>query len=487
MKNILHLFFAITVAGLFTIGQNAVAQQHAPFHKKCGTVEYQNYLNEKYPGYTQRVNETFDKAAQKAEENKNAKGGTEVYRIPVVVHIVHNIPIENLTNDVVESQVAILNRDFRRQNPDTVNTPAVFKPIAADAHIEFYLADVDPDGNPTTGITHTQTAIESFLNPLEVLTGDISSMERIKRTADGGIDPWPQDRYMNIWVGSLAINFLGQELPFILGFATPPDGAPNWPPGSTAGIDDGIVIHTGTFGESNPALEPSLQGLVDAGRTTVHEVGHYLGLRHISGDPATNPLTGEPTEDPCAVDDGIADTPLMPQSTQEPGCNAANTCVDTPVDVPDMIQNYMDYSNETCQNMFTQGQVGIMRAMLEGPRFDLIQELVSPPISAGFSVSNLNPDIGEEVIFTNESVSATTWFWTFGDGTSSSEEDPTHTFTEPGVYQVTLNVSNDNGESDFVTIEITVTDPFIGINPTRLGKCHWHCTQPNHRHNSIGP
>ena len=165
----------------------------------------------------------------------------------------------------------------------------------------------------------------------------------------------------------MSISFLGQETTALLGYATPPDGLSHWPAGSTEGMKDGVVIQYQVFGSNNPNPLPDPSGnggnMEVLGRTVTHEVGHYLGLRHIWGDGG------------CAEQDGVDDTPNA-AAQSDFDCNTSkNTCVDNIPelggDAPDMIENFMDYSAESCQNSFTLGQIGIMRSVLENFRPDL--------------------------------------------------------------------------------------------------------------------
>lgn len=386
MKNTLFasLLFLITV-------QTSQAQI-----LKCGDHPYRQHLIEKYPGIIDHLHKPSD---------KNASRSNDVYRIPVVVHVVYNTAIENVSDAIVRSQIDILNQDFRRQNSDASKTREIFKGVAGDAMIEFYLADTDPNGNPTSGITRKKTNKKSFIE-FDILLlfqasiacgvdfNDPASIEEnmeclqaffeangasfenilggiddVKYADKGGTDPWDQKKYLNIWVCNLALDVLGEQVPFVLGFAYPPVGAPLFPPGSLPEgyeVNDGVVIHYPVFGINNPGIG-SLAGLNDKGRTCTHEVGHYLGLRHIWGD-------GD-----CTVDDGIADTPDADDSSQaeDPGISCEslftkNTCSEIATQLPDMIENYMDYSKEECMNMFSQGQINMMRSMLEGPRAELI-------------------------------------------------------------------------------------------------------------------
>lgn len=152
----------------------------------------------------------------------------------------------------------------------------------------------------------------------------------------------------------------------VLGYATPPANLPNWPVGSTGGLGDGVVIQYQVFGSNNPnPLNTGGQSFTVKGHTPTHEIGHYLGLRHIWGDDAD-----------CGIDDGIEDTPNATAASDSDCDSTKNTCTDDidGVDLPDMIENYMDYSAEDCQNTFTNGQADLMIGVLENQRWDLAHD-----------------------------------------------------------------------------------------------------------------
>ncbi len=346
---------------------------------RCATTEAMQLREAKYPGYSEAVNRTFNEAKQHASL-KDVNEPDPIYQVPVVVHIVYNTPEENIPNELVYAQIARLNRDYRRLNEDTADTRAEFKPVAADAGVEFYLAGTDPDGNPTGGITRTQVTREDFAPDF---TGN--GLDDVKQSSMGGVDAWDTDEYLNIWVCDL----IGSGGLFqIFGFAYPPATAPNWPANSSAPSSEleGVVIHYEVFGDGNPLATGALS-VSDKGRTAVHEVGHYLGLRHIWGDAFF---------DGCNEDDGLEDTPNASSNAAQQ-CNFNNnTCTDTPVDFPDMIENYMDYAQDQCMNLFTEDQVGIMRSMLETARTDLADGTVTPS-----SVRKNLVDASEIAVFPN--------------------------------------------------------------------------------------
>lgn len=350
----------LILSGLSFLAAPTVAQETAT--KRCATVEYMNYRESIQPGYIQSTIDVFDNAKPSKGNNNIAK---TTYTIPVVVHVVYNSVQQNLHDSIIHDQIRILNEDFNRLNADTVNMRSEFQPYVGYGNVEFKLAQFDQNGNPTNGITRTQTTVTSFMDLVGFFTGDMSSVEKVKSSADGGIDPWNQSRYLNIWICNMAINLGSGEIPMLMGYATPPDNLPNWPAGSTAGLGDGVVIQYQAFGSNNPnPIDMGGQAFVVKGRTVTHEVGHYLGLRHVWGD-------GD-----CTQDDGISDTPNAASESQQDCNKTKNTCVDNigGADLPDMVENYMDYSAEDCQNTFTAEQMALIRSVLENERFDLIND-----------------------------------------------------------------------------------------------------------------
>ena len=338
MKNFLLAF------GLLSIHLGLIGQI-----KRCGYSDLIQRLEAN--GQYAAIKEIQEDAFAFARENGQQKSAP-LYQIPVVVHIVYMSPTENLHDSLIQQQIQVLNADFRRLNADTLLTRSEFLPMAADAGIEFFLATIDPNGNPTTGITRT-AGQPSGLFPIYDPFSD-----NVKKTALGGKDPWPTNKYLNIWVCNLLSGF------GVLGYAYPPSGTPpNWPSDS-APIDtnvQGVVIHYPVFGPKNPAATGALTS-VNRGRTLTHEVGHFLGLRHIWGDGG------------CAEDDGLNDTPPSDSDAGQICDFNKNTCPPTTgPDLPDQIENYMDYAADSCMNMFSQEQVAAMHYILENYRKPLYQ------------------------------------------------------------------------------------------------------------------
>lgn len=264
--------------------------------------------------------------------------------IPVVVHVLHRGEVvgvgRNISDAQVQSQIAVLNEDFRRLNADRVNTPAAFQPVAGDPNFEFRLACIDPNGNATIGITRTFAGANQF-QPLNNVNSDGSINEQatgIKFTAQGGRDAWATDRYLNIWVCDMGAG--------LIGYGQFPDEYPVKP------TTDGVVMLFNAFGRVGNLL-PGL----NQGRVCVHEIGHWLNLRHIWGDAT------------CG-DDLVNDTPQ--QETSNGGCPAFphfSNCGGNSAN-GDMYMNYMDLTNNGCMNIYTRGQNLRMRAIFAqgGPR-----------------------------------------------------------------------------------------------------------------------
>ncbi|MEM7040754.1 MAG: M43 family zinc metalloprotease, partial [Bacteroidota bacterium] len=269
-KSMICLLFTLMMAGITQAqAPNPVTLQDAvgiyPEKKeKCGHTAMMELRRLTDPGFQARRQEIERHTHDYIRNPANRTGG--VLTVPIVFHVVYANAQQNVTDAQIQSQIDVLNKDFRRQNTDAGNTPAAFSSLAVDTEIEFCLATRDPQGNATTGITRTSTSTAQIGN------GAYYS------TAQGGKDGWDPNSYLNIWV--CEISSFGD----ILGFA--------WPPGTTSPQEDGVVIDYrffGTIGVSAP---------FNGGRTTTHEVGHYLNLEHVWG-----PYGG------CGDDDGVTDTP----------------------------------------------------------------------------------------------------------------------------------------------------------------------------------
>jgi Pregnancy-associated plasma protein-A/Secretion system C-terminal sorting domain len=238
-----------------------------------------------------------------------------VITIPVVVHILWNQHSEDIPDAQIRAQIASLNKDFSGTNADNALVPAYFKHLATGTGIQFALARIDETEKPTTGIIRKWTTITGF-----------GFDDRMKYTELGGSTAWNPDQYLNVWVCTLQSG--------VQGYASSPGSAKE---------TDGVVIANNVFG-----MQPS--GPFNKGRTATHEIGHWLGLQHIWGD------------DNCG-DDNIDDTP--PQYGPTRGCpSGVKLSCGTNI-TGDMYMNFMDFTDDACMCMFTNGQREHMRSLFE--------------------------------------------------------------------------------------------------------------------------
>ena len=414
MRQYLSMHLRIT-RYLFLFAALLVGTISLSAQRDCGTMEAFEQAIEEDPSILDRMEQL-----ENFTRNFRAEAGNKALTtIPVVFHIVYNNNTENISAAQIQSQLDVLNADFRRLNSDADGTWSQ----AADSEIEFCLATVDPNGNATNGIIRQSTTRTSFGT-----NGD-----PVKFTSSGGSDAWPAADYMNFWVCDLSSG--------LLGYAQFPGGA---------AATDGVVCDYAYVGTVGTATAP-----FNLGRTATHEVGHYLNLRHIWGDGG------------CSVDDFITDTPTSDASNG--GCNVGHVSCGT----TDMVQNYMDYSDDACMNLFTEGQKTRMKAALAGSRSSLansngcgigatptctdgLQNGDETGVDCGGSCAPCSSGCSDsEVTFTlitDNYGSETTWSVTSSNGTVASggpyanNTTITETFCLPdGCYDFTINDSYGDG------------------------------------------
>ena len=302
MKKITFLFCFLFFVALLN------AQQ-----RSCHTMDNHERLLQSDPHLFERIQKieeftNYAISSGKVDQNK------AVITIPVVVHVVYNTSAQNVSDAQIQSQLDVLNKDFRKLNTDLSLVPSTFTSLVADAEINFCLANRDPNGNPTTGILRVQTSQASF-----------STNDGVKYASSGGSNAWPANQYLNIWVCNMSGG--------ILGYAQFPGGA---------SASDGVVVGYTCFGTTGTAQAP-----FNKGRTATHEVGHWLNLRHIWGDAT------------CGSD-LVSDTPV--HNTSNYGCPShprSNSCGTS----AEMFMNYMDYVDDACMQMFSSGQKARMQAL----------------------------------------------------------------------------------------------------------------------------
>lgn len=394
-------------------------------HIHCGTDEMHQQLFLQHPEYNAGIVRANDRLQQFTESYiQNPPKDGDPYIIPVVFHIIHNYGIENIGDAQVLDAVKQLNIQYRKLNADTTGIVQAFKSRAADCNIEFRLAQLDPNGNCTSGITRTVSEL--------TMIGDHQVKSLIH---------WPPNKYLNVYICNQAAGLAGHSM-----MPAAADTAPEW---------DGIVMqhsYLGTIGTSEYFRRTVLS----------HEVGHFLNLQHIWGGNNVPGYYYLPVAAAgnCAYDDDVTDTP---NTIGWQTCNlAGQTCGEL-----DNVQNYMDYSY--CALMFTEGQKQRMHAALNSSvagRNNLWQQanleatgtddLTYYLCGAKFMADKQVICAGETVSFTDISYHGVTdRKWTFEGASVSTSVDSleTVTYPQPGTFDVTLKVSNGDD-----TLELVMED-----------------------------
>ncbi|MCW5900098.1 MAG: T9SS type A sorting domain-containing protein [Flavobacteriales bacterium] len=443
----------IIATAIAAAGNNAIAQQDGMLPCKNNDADLFHYLHGGDPAEIARIAQAEAELEAFTAEfvAQYQDGQRQPFIIPVVFHIIHNNGSENINDDQLYDAIRILNDDFNKLNPDWTSVKAEFLSIVADVGVEFRLAQKDPQGNCTNGITRTVSTL--------TYQGDNAMKALIQ---------WPRNRYMNVWVAASANGAAG--------YTNYPSAFHNNPSG------DGIVVqHTyvGSIGTGHPSRS----------RVLTHEVGHWINLRHAWGN-SNNPGL----ESNCNGDDQVADTPntigWTTCFTQGTSCGSL-----------DNVENYMEYSY--CSKMFTNGQAARMIAALNSStaqRNNLWQPAnltltgvdQEPQLClAQFKGDRQTICAGGSVTYTDLSyngVQSRTWSFPGGTPATSSELYPTVTYAAAGVYPVTLQVSDGTNTME-VTQEACITvlpDPGAAVPfeegfeaYANLGDSDWMLANPD--------
>ncbi len=434
MNMIMTIKHCLLLILMFVLQNQAIAQK--PDIIRCGTVEHNEYLRSQHPSLSNTAE--FEKwMAQRISEIKrlndhkpnpeNQKYGIQKYVIPIIFHIIHNGEAVGATPNIaaqyIDAQLEQLNLDFANLSGSSYG-------VAADAEIQFCAAKIDPDGN---------CLAEPGINRINRNDLGLNAPPYSDTYFNTSIKPnsqWNPDHYLNIWTGDLS---------GLLGFAQLPEasyleGIHN---NNGLAITDGCVIKYSAIG--SVAVPFPSGNEFNLGRTLTHEIGHFLGLRHTWGDGA------------CDKDDFCEDTPRQGNSSS--GCPVGNdSCSSEPG--LDMVENYMDYSNDDCMHTFTADQRDRMLVVMD-PELGSVRRASlndSPacgcaPDAAFSPTGNITVCSSTNTIqFLNESVrteSNSTFSWTFsGAGVSPSNsnlENPTVTISTAGNLTVKLTVTTNNG------------------------------------------
>ncbi|MCU0440281.1 MAG: T9SS type A sorting domain-containing protein [Raineya sp.] len=454
---------SLSVLFLFLMTQFVWAQD------KCAAHIFEQQLRAKYPqlGTVQGFEAWMSQKIAERRSNPTARSGP--YKIAVIIHVIHDGSAiangsQNIPYAQAISQIRVLNEDFHRTNADASSTRAVFNPhVGSMPDLEFVLATKDPNGNvlPEVGVERIN-GVARF---------GVSAWSGPGGNTDSQLKPntiWDPTKYLNLW----CVNFSSSGL---FGYAQFPEGStlPGMPGGAQTANTDGVVINfksmgsnytsTGAAAPGGPFITNPIAAGTDRGRTTTHEIGHWLGLRHSWGD-------GD-----CSVDDFCSDTPNQngdsPLTTNCATSQTRNTCTAlepdySNTDAPDQIENYMDYSADICMNMFSADQATRMYTVMENsPRRNTLTAAaatVAAPILTGaypfITPNKTSITEGDQVSFSgsgrmgdNETPSTiSSWSWNFDvDGlggaspaTSTSQNPGNVTFSKAGVYKVRLTISN---------------------------------------------
>ena len=450
-------------------------------YARCLTVENEIALKKKYPKRysTEEFEQMLAPIVARIKAERAAGRVQTVYNIPVVVHVISNgDPInnngttgnENISDTQALSQITVMNQDYRRM----VGTPggANSTGVAVDIQINFCMAQTDPNGNLTNGVDrHNITPYTNVKTPAVIDDWEIrSDVETMKANTQ-----WDPTKYLNMWTfkpGGLPLSAGG--LGGLLGYAQFPDnsGLAGLNASGGAANTDGVVAAYDAFG-TIAADDGSfiLNATYNLGRTMTHEVGHWLGLRHIWGDTTA-----------CSNDDFCADTPDA--TTAHYQCNIYDTCTADGLG-NDMVQNYMDYTNDSCMDTFTQNQKDRIQAVMAvSPRRKELNlsTVCNTPTTPYFNMINTNGNqsscTGNDVIFNFSytqfnGFSENTVFTATGNPAGSTVTITPLSLNTNGTFTVTIGNLTGIANGNY-TISVTGTSPSMTktINVTlTVGLC----------------
>jgi len=311
-------------------------------------------------------------------QSSESRNNMPLYTIPVVVHIVWREEQEYLSDERIEAQLSQLNEDFSTAYLSPPLLRPIFESVVENPRIQFELVHVER--------VHTDSI---FRLDIDWSTFSLLYPDQVKSSFRGGSDAWDTQRYLNIWV-------CGIHEDQLLGYAYPPTGFDQWPGTLQApeAAADGVVINYKAFGKLPPPIHGNNgTNYQPHGHTLSHEVGHNLGLRHPWG-------LEDFSNHPCEADDGLGDTPLVAGPQPFECDHQLNTCIEQSTDLPDMIENFMDYSSEYCRTAFTKGQIKLMHYVLDKYRSQLPQRMIEIDKRVPFKLYP-NPTQGTLQVFVN--------------------------------------------------------------------------------------
>ena len=342
-----RFFISLLIAGMLLLSFDVFAQ------RTCASHDVMLQQIEKNPRFAEKLKSIEAHTAKSIQTPMLKATGT--ITLPVHVIVVYSSTDQNISDAQIQSQIDVLNLDYRKLNSDWTLTPTEFYNLVTDSEIEFTLQGIERHQNSTSEWGY-QDAVKA------------------------AYPPYSPNTHLNIWVCNIGGG--------ILGYAQFPGGDPS---------TDGLVIGPNFFGSSDyDDGSFYLSAPYDKGRTATHEVGHWLNLRHIWGDGG------------CGASDYVDDTPDASGANYGCPTHPHLTCSSN-----DMFMNYMDYVDDVCMYMFSDGQKSRMRAIFEpgGPR----ESFVSGGVIT-CSVNACDGNIGLSLTFDNYP-SETSWSLTDSLGT----------------------------------------------------------------------
>ncbi|MBS1619191.1 MAG: T9SS type A sorting domain-containing protein [Bacteroidetes bacterium] len=437
MKNI---FTSLVV---FMAGVSMVSAQTQGFSCTAGEETQKQYAKHPELMTVKDQLDAFTKDYVRQQQQRRAAGqrvvGDSTKIIPVVFHIQHDAGVENISDATVYTEMEHWNEYMQARNAELSTTDSTFVPLIGNPDIEFRLAQIDPNGNPTNGIERIYTQSTYLGNN------------------NTKLDPWPRDKYLNVWLTKgidRDVTFYGT-----LAYSMYPSSVATY---TNNDVIDGILAKYFVVGTNTAFSRPTL----------AHECGHWMNLEHTWGN------TNAPEVD-CG-DDDVDDTPIT-KGNQNTCIHYLSRCNQPIIENEQNIMNYAE-----CHFMFTQGQVDRMHAALHSSvagrstiwsaqnliATGTVDSLVYPnpnslavPV-ADFAVNNRLTCIGTAVTLTDASWNAeiTGLNWTipadanFENGTGPSDATVKVSFNTPGWQEITLTASNANGSNSKTKTMIYVSD-----------------------------
>jgi hypothetical protein len=454
--------YSVLAGGLLSLlalqAQPAAAQaQQLPPRRTCATEE----INAQIQAELKRLNPSYNPArSTQTARSAAARIQATTYTLPVVVHVIHNGEAvgagTNISQAQVQSQIDVLNEDYRNLNPDgnsTAVVPSAFQPLRGDVQLQFVMAQRNPNGVALTepGIDRVNRNTRGFTLPAGGYgTAYINST--IKPATS-----WNPEQYINIWVMPLGGG--------LLGYAQFPDNTANVgglsPQGGTAATDGVVVLYTafgsqiknptGTYGTNNP---------YNRGRTLTHELGHFFGMRHIWGDAD------------CG-NDYVSDTPTQFEENYNCPSYPHVTCSNGASG--DMFMNYMDYVNDACMAMFSKSQAARIQTIMAAGTPRRTNLLNSPAIctsvvTATVGAATFTTCAGSSVTLTATGPAGATYYWSGPNDYSSTEQNPTINNVTPsmaGTYSVIVSGASGTCPARLTTsLVVNYTPPAPVITPS---------------------